>query len=75
MLSRASTGAAKTSQSIFWTLFSAIQSVGKSVLAMSQALTSTMQKCQAGMEKIAKDMTNPAPVKTQNVAANKKEHA
>jgi hypothetical protein len=56
MQSPASTTVGKTSQSIFWTLFGAIQSAGAAVLAMSQALTSTMQKCQAGMEKIAKDM-------------------
>jgi len=52
----ASTTVGKTSQSIFCTLFGAIQSVGAAVLAMSQALTSTMQKCQAGMQKIARDM-------------------
>ena len=56
MQSSASTTVGKTSQSIFWTLFGAIQNAGAAVLAMSQALTSTMQKCQQGMEKIAKDM-------------------
>ena len=61
MLSRASTGAAKTSQSIFWTLFSAIQSAGAAVLVMSKALTTTMEKCQAGMEKLAKDLKNRPP--------------
>jgi hypothetical protein len=73
MQSPASTTVGKTSRSIFWTLFSAIQSVGKSVLAMSQALTSTMQKCQAGMEKIAKDMTNPAPTISQNAGLKKED--
>ena len=56
MQSTASTTVGNRSRSIFWTLFGAIQSAGAAVLAMSQALTSTMQKCQAGMEKIAKDM-------------------
>ena len=56
MQSPASTTVGNRSRSIFWTLFGAIQSAGAAVLAMSQALTSTMQKCQAGMEKIRKDM-------------------
>jgi hypothetical protein len=56
MLSSASTSAAKTSQSIFWTLFGAIQSVGAAVLVMSQALTTTMENCQKGMQKIAEDL-------------------
>ena len=73
MQSSASTTVGKTSQSIFWTLFNAIRSAGAAVLAMSQALTSTMQKCQVGMEKLAKDMTNPAPVKPQNVAPKKED--
>ena len=68
MQSPASTTVGKTSQSIFWTLFRAIQNAGAVVLAMSQALTSTLQKCQEGMGKIAKDMTNPASVNSQNVA-------
>ena len=73
MQSPASTTVVKTSRSIFWTLFSAIQSVGGAVLAMSVAVTSTMQKCQAGMEKIAKDMNNPASVSSQNVAPKKED--
>ena len=73
MLSSASTSAAKTSSSIFWTLFNAIASAGAAVLAMSQALTSTMQKCQVGMEKLARDMNNPAPTISQNVAPKKDE--
>ena len=73
MQSSASTTVGKTSQSIFWTLFGAIQNAGAAVLAMSQALTSTMQKCQAGMEKIAKDMNNPASVNSQNVAPKKED--
>ena len=64
MQSPASTTVGKTSRSIFWTLFGAIQSAGAAVLAMSQALTSTMQKCQAGMEKIAKDMKAHTEIKT-----------
>ena len=74
MRSTVSTAAGNRSRSIFWTLFNVIQNAGAAVLAMSQALTSTMQKCQAGMEKIAKDMNNPAPTISQN-AANKKEDA
>ena len=56
MLSSASTSAAKTSQSIFWTLFRAIHNVGKIVHVMSQALTTTMENCQKGMQKIAEDL-------------------
>ena len=74
MQSPASTTVGPRSRGLFWTLFNAIRSAGAAVLAMSQALTSTMQKCQAGMEKIAKDMNNPAPTISQN-AANKKEDA
>ena len=73
MQSPASTTVGNRSRSIFWTLFNAIQSVGGAVLAMSVAVTSTMQKCQVGMEKLAKDMTNPAPVKPQNVAPKKED--
>ena len=73
MQSPASTTVGNRSRSIFWTLFGAIQSAGAAVLAMSQALTSTMQKCQAGMEKIARDMNNPASVDSQNVASEKDE--
>jgi hypothetical protein len=73
MQSPASTTVGKTSQSIFWTLFGAIQNAGAVVLAMSQALTSTMQKCQAGMEKIARDLNKPAPTISQNVAPKKDE--
>ena len=73
MQSLASTTVGNRSRSIFWTLFGAIQSAGAAVLAMSQALTSTLQKCQEGMGKIAKDMTNPAPTISQNVAPKKDE--
>jgi hypothetical protein len=73
MQSPVSTTVGKTSRSIFWTLFGAIQSAGAAVLAMSQALTSTTQKCLAGMEKIAKDMNNPASVKKQNVGPKKED--
>ena len=73
MRSPASTTVGNRSRSIFWTLFGAIQSAGAAVLAMSQALTSTMQKCQVGMEKLARDMNNPAPTISQNVAPKKDE--
>ena len=73
MLSSAPKSAAKTSSSIFWTLFGAIASAGAAVLAMSQALTSTLQKCQEGMGKIANDLNKPASVKAQNVASEKDE--
>ena len=73
MQSPVSTTVGKTSRSIFWTLFGAIQSAAAAVLAMSQALTSTMQRCQVGMEKIARDMTNPAPTISQNVAPKKED--
>ena len=73
MQSPASTTVGNRSRSIFWTLFGAIQSAGAAVLAMSQALTSTMQKCQVGMEKLAKDMNKPAPINSQNVAPKKDE--
>ena len=73
MQSPASTTVGQRSHGLFWTLFHAIQSAGAAVLAMSKALTSTMQKCQAGMEKIARDMNNPASVDSQNVASEKDE--
>ena len=73
MQSSASTTVGQRSHGLFWTLFGAIQSAGAAVLAMSQALTSTMQKCQVGMEKLARDMNNPAPVISQNVAQKKED--
>ena len=60
MQSGASTTAGQTSRSIFWTLFAAIQNVGMGVLAISRRLTSTLENCQEGMAKIAKDLKNPS---------------
>ena len=69
MQSPASTTVGQRSHGLFWTLFNAIRNVGDVVLAMSQALTSTMQKCQAGMDKIAKDMKKTS---AQTESDNKK---
>ena len=68
MQSTASTTVGNRSRSIFWTVFSVMQNVAGAVVAMSQAITSSMQKCQVGMEKLARDMNKPASVNSQNVA-------
>ena len=73
MRSTASATVGNRSRSIFWTLFNVIQNVGGAVLAISNQLTSTMQKCLVGMEKLANDLNKPAPVNSQNVAPKKED--